>query len=173
MRSNAGWARRGFIHRRDGRANGPFGVKLVLAEKLFPVLNEADQHHYRRPNHPEKEHRFQHPDCGHGQDHASILPQPECFTLAPVCNRLLHPGAGSRGPRRGFPRACSSCPFPSPGPCLRGAPSLRGLPWCRCFGPFSLPRILPALILFAVLSSSPTFAASFGTWAIATGFATP
>jgi len=168
MRSIAACVRRGFIRRTDGRVNGPLAGKLVFAEKLFPVLKEADQHNHCRPNHPEKEHRFQQPDCNDGHNHVSILSQPECFTLAPVCNL-----PSSRGPPRDFPRACSSCPFPSPDPCLRGAPSLRGLLWCPFFGLSSRPRIYSAHILSAALFSSPTFAASSGMWATATGFATP
>ena len=30
---------------RDARANGPFEGRLVFAEELFPVFDEADQHH--------------------------------------------------------------------------------------------------------------------------------
>ena len=41
----------------------------------------------------------------------SILPQPECFTLA-----LYAIVTGNRGPPRDFPRACSSCRSRSPGP---------------------------------------------------------
>ena len=31
----------------DGRADGSFRARLVFAEKLFPVFDKADQHHYR------------------------------------------------------------------------------------------------------------------------------
>ncbi len=47
----------------------PVDGKLVFAEKLFPVFDEADQHHDDRPNHPQKKERFKQPNCDRGQDH--------------------------------------------------------------------------------------------------------
>jgi len=46
IKSSPNWMRRGFIRRMAGCVNGPFGVKLIFADKLFPVLKEADQHHH-------------------------------------------------------------------------------------------------------------------------------
>jgi hypothetical protein len=46
MRSIAGWVRRGMIRRTRVGVKGPLEGKLVFAEKLFSVLNEADQHHH-------------------------------------------------------------------------------------------------------------------------------
>jgi hypothetical protein len=53
----------------DSRANRTLSARLVFAEELFPVFDEADQHHDCRPDHPEKEHCFQQPNCGNSKDH--------------------------------------------------------------------------------------------------------
>ena len=114
----------------DACANGTLNAGLVFAEKLFPVFDEADQHHDDRPDHAQKKERFKQPNYERGQDHESILAQiwrsPGCFTLAPVCNRF-----GSRGPQQDFPQSCSSCRSRSPGRWLRGDLFLRGLVLCR------------------------------------------
>jgi hypothetical protein len=46
MRSTAGWVQGGMIRQTRFGADGPLEGKLVFAEKLFPVLIEADQHHH-------------------------------------------------------------------------------------------------------------------------------
>ena len=53
----------------NGGANGAVSARLVFAEKLFPVFDEADQHHDDRPNHSQKKERFEQPNYDRGQNH--------------------------------------------------------------------------------------------------------
>jgi hypothetical protein len=46
FRSITNWVRRGFIHPTSAGVSRPLAGILIFAEKLFPVLNEADQHHH-------------------------------------------------------------------------------------------------------------------------------
>jgi hypothetical protein len=53
----------------NAAAEGQDKSVLVLAEQLFPVLEEADEHDHGRPRQPDKKHDFQQPHCKYGQLH--------------------------------------------------------------------------------------------------------
>lgn len=46
-----------------------FDGRLVFAEELFPVFDEADQNHDNRAKHPQKKERLKQPNYDRGQDH--------------------------------------------------------------------------------------------------------
>ncbi len=100
--------------------------------------------------------------------------QPECITLAPVCSlhgRMQEPG--SWVPPRSSPRPCWNSLFRSPARCPSGAPSLRGSAWSRCCWPSSRRAASTARAPCGAAFSSPISRAFSGTWATATGSATP
>ena len=45
------------------------GLLFVLAEELFPILNEADENHHGRPRKAGKEHHFKQPHGKDGESH--------------------------------------------------------------------------------------------------------
>ena len=131
------WGQMGWIGRKNSGVKGGESRDSFFAEKLFPILDEADQHHDRRADHSEEEHHFQHANCGDGEDHV----------LDSISTRMLYTrpymqlSAYSRGWRAwaaaGLSAGLLELPFPFAGPMP---------PWRSVFAWFALVPLLWAVL---------------------------
>ena len=157
----------------ESQATAPLLGILVFAESSLPSSMKLISTTTADPDpEPRKNIDFQQPNCENTREPTmlTIANRARCFTLAPVCNLSWKHWAAAGVLSAGL----LELPFPLAGPLP---------PWRTVFAWFGSFHSSWAVLSFRAasahvpcawrVSSSPISAACCGTWATATGFATP